>query len=435
MVLELWSQRTRETRDALGLSQPDMAALLNVSSDDVKAWESGETPTPHYLGRYARLLGLEADEFLRQPVSASNPTRLLFRYAQSTFDQTSTFEAHHFLPPEAALSLGDFLCNARRLQRLEGLLGWPSQQERLETIQPAPLAHALDDGTYKRAAKQGQELAHEARRAWGLGDEPISSMLAFVEEALGVPVLVGNAKDLPKNIEAAAVRLPMAFVLVRNPTAYDSWAARFRVTLAHELCHLLHDRDELDADHTGAPFFSFTPTTQRAKSAKPTPSLWHRRFQRLECIEARARSFAACFLAPLSGVKALLGDERPDTSWAIYRVGEHFGVGREVAINQLCNAFFEPYSPTWKDAGRRMRQLLGSPTKQPQEVLRPDPIHPRLRRAILAAAQEKKITLSEAWGYAGRRLDEPLALPQDTQDPRLTRPLRASNTVSDKHSL
>jgi Zn-dependent peptidase ImmA (M78 family)/transcriptional regulator with XRE-family HTH domain len=400
-----------------------MARLLGVSEDHVVAWEGGEPPGPQELDLFARLVGLELDEFLEDGVGESNPVRLLFRYARESFDHHSAFEARAFLPSESALPLGDFVRHARRLQRLEALLGWPTQQDRLEEIKPAALPR-VEEATYERAAQQGQELAESARRAWGMGDEPISSVSAFLERDLGVPILVLPASALPKSIEAAAARVSMAAILLRSPDTSQE-VTRVRMTLAHELCHLLHDRGELDAKHASGGFFSFTPTGRGAGLALK-PSLWRHHFQRLERIEARARSFAACFLAPLSGVRALIGGERHDTPEAIYRVREHFGVSREVAINQLCNASLRPYSAEWRKAGRELRALPGSqPWAVPQESWGDTLLHPRLRAAIVAAAQGGKLSLSDAWGYAGRRLGEPLASPRETQDPRLLRPLFA----------
>jgi transcriptional regulator with XRE-family HTH domain/Zn-dependent peptidase ImmA (M78 family) len=441
---DTWTRRLRETREALGLALPDMAALLQTNHQDVDAWERGQLPSPTQIDQYAALLGLEVSELYLDGVGTQNLMRVLFRYARREWGEEEVpFQVGGFLPPRAALPLGQFVRSARRLDRLESCLGRAAPQAELGRITPIPLniTQRMDGPASQYAALQGGRLAQEARARWGLGDEPIPSMSRFLEEVLQIPIFC--SADLPQEIEGASACVPLATILSR-PAPGEPW--RLRITLAHELCHLLHDRSALEAPPQGErAFFNFSPTwsavapgaTHPSKQRKP---LWSGHFRALYFLEQRARSFAASFVSPLSGVKALLQGERADTPAAAQRVADHFGVGHEVAINQICNASFAPFTREGKEARDALRRHFGlsgvaqrqqglttpraEPGFQHDEPLYERATHPRLLRAILDAATQGKISLSDAWGYAARPLHEPLARPGESDDPRLLSPLR-----------
>lgn len=438
---DTWTRRISEAREALKVDIPNMASLLRVTPREVEAWEGGEQPSPEHLGRYAQLLGVEFKEFYRAGVDDHNPMRLLFRHARQESDALGALlQVKAFVPPEAVAPLGEFVRQARRLQRLEQAMGRATGQDKLDQISPTPLRveSMMDKTASRHAALQGGALAKEAREAWGLQpSEPIHSMTEWMERELGAPIFYDAT--LPEDIEAASARVPMAAVLVRWPVL-EPW--RLRITLAHELCHLLHDRGVLEPANPTPSFFNFSPTSSGGDAdphKKRRAPLWRGHFRNLYFLEQRARSFAASFIAPLSGVRALLASEglAPDSGDAVLRIMDHYGVGLEVAINQIANA--QPRG------NKRLREELlvlfglrqsldrwrsytpplpppAFPYQEQKFVPEASP-HPRLMRAILDAAAQRKLSLSEAWGYAGRPVSEALAQEGQSEDPRLLRPL------------
>jgi hypothetical protein len=56
-------------------------------------------------------------------------------------------------------------------------------------------------------------------------------------------------------------------------------------------------------------------------------------------LEAIARAFAACFLAPTAAVHALVGDAPPTTRDAVILVAQTFGVSEIVAVNRIVQTY------------------------------------------------------------------------------------------------
>jgi hypothetical protein len=111
--------------------------------------------------------------------------------------------------------------------------------------------------------------------------------------------------------------------LVEGP---DCWW-RTRMTLGHELCHLLCDR------LVPARRFAILSPDERETGGR-----W-RLYQEFEAIERRARAFGACLLAPAPAVVRLVGSNDPTSEQSIASVGKVFGLGRTAAINRLATVF------------------------------------------------------------------------------------------------
>ena len=108
--------------------------------------------------------------------------------------------------------------------------------------------HPNDDyGSVQNPAwRIGYNLAEDARRIMGLGDAPIPSMRELVEERLGIPVIQTR---LPETVAGATVMTTdengdAARGVVLNTVGANSNIWIRRVTLAHELGHLLYDPDD-----------------------------------------------------------------------------------------------------------------------------------------------------------------------------------------------
>ena len=311
----------RRVRERAGLSLEAMAALVGSSVSEVAGVESGpRLVEPEVLERYAVAFGMSARDLLagEEPSAVA----LLFRGMQARGAEMGVFAA-------AQAGLGEFVRCVRDLFKLRGLLGEnpeAASQRWLETIQPAPLpAHG-------ELHAQARKLAAELRALLGLTpDEPIASMRRVIER-LGIVVRFVEPEQLDRQVEGAALLDPYPAILVNLVGGGAKWW-RTRMILAHELCHLLHDRTALDAE-SRRKFFLFSPYRH-----EPNRGPGWRLIEHFEGIEARANAFAGDLLAPTEGVRRLIGASDPGTLAAIRQVCVYYMVGPTTALNRLQNTF------------------------------------------------------------------------------------------------
>lgn len=154
----------------------------------------------------------------------------------------------------------------------------------------------------------GAKRAREARAALGLGPEdPFTCVLTAIEET-GVPVVVAALPD-----EIAGLCLERSggeSWLIVNGLQY---VARQRFTLAHEYGHHVMRHEGIPPDST--------QTVIQGLARSP--------------VEVQANAFAAEFLAPAAGVRAMV-DGEPSLE-TIARIAERFGVSLQAALVRLNN--------------------------------------------------------------------------------------------------
>lgn len=221
------------------------------------------------------------------------------------------------------------------------------------------------------AARQGHKLARKVRAELQLGGEPLGDMRAFLEEQLGIAVVVDAlvshelraASILDMNRAAAAVVLASPHPdLERNPTLA-------RVYMAHELGHLLFD-----------------PGTPRSiRLALDNRSILGE--GPIDLLESRAKGFAAEFLIPRQGLCALFGE--PFVSEAtlakaremVARTRDHFGTPTEIAARHLGNLGF-----IRQELILDLLERFPPPTVQPATTLPEPAAMPCLLQALLLAS-------------------------------------------------
>src|SRR4051812_34566489 len=138
---------------------------------------------------------------------------------------------------------------------------------------------------------RGARRARLARERFGLDTtSPVPCLLTLVDVDAGLPVVVGA---LPEGVAGALVRNGAGSVAFVNA---GQWIARRRFTLAHELGHAFIGHVEPSPD-----------TFETISGSTHVPE------------EVEANAFAAGFLAPADGVRAMLGGE-PDLE-DVVRVG------------------------------------------------------------------------------------------------------------------
>lgn len=149
---------------------------------------------------------------------------------------------------------------------------------------------------------RGAKRAREARGQFGLdGVEPIEDLLLFVEERVGLPVIVGA---LPDEVAGALVHVQSGTIIWVNAR---QWVERQRFTLAHELGHVRCGHDDTAVDHVQTIF----------------GTTYHPR-------EVQANAFAGELLAPRDGVRELAG--RDPGLDEVVRVAARYGISTIAAL-------------------------------------------------------------------------------------------------------
>ena len=171
------------------------------------------------------------------------------------------------------------------------------------------------EGSDERAWKQGYQLAESCLEAI---DGAIARELPIAVESLfdhfGISVETIELHD--RSVRAVALAGPKhsPAVLVNENVAYRSVQTR-RFTLAHELCHILHDR---------------TYGAALALASGPWAPV---------DVEKRANAFAAMLLMPTDLVGSFVRNltSRLDSPGAIWEVANAFQTSFTATLEHLCN--------------------------------------------------------------------------------------------------
>ncbi len=169
------------------------------------------------------------------------------------------------------------------------------------------------------AWRHGYYLAQETRKHLGIDpSEPIPSIRAICEENLNLPVVQAI---LPDAIAGATIANGGDRGIAVNVGGQRA-VTIFRMTLAHELAHLLWDPDER--------LLRLRVDERDGVEADPR--------SRKDFVEQRANAFAVEFLAPQKGIANLIANPSEKAS-AVRLVMERYGIGVTPARYQIENTF------------------------------------------------------------------------------------------------
>ena len=198
--------RLAQARRRRGLSQTDLAKLMGVVPRTVRRWESGEiVPEPATVELLARHLKFSAPFFAR-----ADPSQLL----------------------EAAVSFRS-LSKARAADRQRAITGGELALEFSDWMDANFDLPQPDVPDLRQHREEPEAAAVALRTIWGLGDKPISNMVALLESK-GVRVF-SLAEDCHE-IDAFSTwqgATPLVFLNTMKS------AERSRFDAAHELAHLV----------------------------------------------------------------------------------------------------------------------------------------------------------------------------------------------------
>ncbi|MFT3775847.1 MAG: ImmA/IrrE family metallo-endopeptidase [Minicystis sp.] len=223
MSVGSWIQRRARE---LEIDSPLLAKAANLPEARLRAIESdSEAPTFDELRGISRILGIDLATF--DPDEGGAPEKL-------PSVTTLMKSAGRFIPPTQWRIVADAAEVAREIVTLEELLGRTSRFDRL-------CGRFSPDGRFgERIWEDGRRLAERVRNHTA---DSIPSMLKRCEE-LGIAVI---ETWLPQGISALClVDRDHGPTIVINLAGHNESAFVRRFTLAHEICHILFDRHELE---------------------------------------------------------------------------------------------------------------------------------------------------------------------------------------------
>lgn len=312
-----FSHTIKTFRHTAGLSTSELASLLQLTEEELGHLEQGQPVPLDIISRCALIAGRELVDFVKAPESATSPT-LFFKALP---DRVNNLE--ELTNTGTHLVLGELARRAQRITKLRQMLKSahdPSWLEDWEAPKETPSSPEL-------LWQQAQEQSERLRTLWGLGLEPIRSLQSLLKRH-HVSTVYLTPDELTPTIEGISLRAPLPMLVVNLIYGADTiW--HMRMTLAHELGHLLMDLNE-----EVSTLVSPHANQQTAKFSKG----W-RVAHDLEDLERRANAFAASFLAPAKAVRALIKADNPTSKESVIKVGQHFGLGKQSAINIITNTF------------------------------------------------------------------------------------------------
>ncbi len=321
MTTETAGRRIFAARRSAHLDEALFGRLAEIDPRRLRSIEGDEDlPTPAELDRCARVFGSRVDDLLAGE-ARRNPVTLLLR---SAYDEGGP-SLLALAQTGAHRMLGEFQRCVADVADLEDILG-DIPESVIELA--APSLPRFGPVTLQRTNYEA--VAVRARLRMGLGLDPIRSMRSLLAER-GVRVFWTAPPELTADIDGACTHWPRPAILVNlsvRQNGEECWW-RSRMTMAHELAHLLFHERESDV---------LLSPRRRLLERPGAPWRW-RFFEGFADIEVQADAFAACFLAPAESVRAAVVAVDPTTEEAIGIVGARFGVGRTVAINRLQAAF------------------------------------------------------------------------------------------------
>ena len=330
-AMKTFAASLSEARAAAGLSLEQLAEASNLEVATLRALEAGEEqPNSEQLDRISLMFGVRPLDFVTGS-AAKGPATLLLKSSANA----GKASLERLLSLNWGQGIGEFFRVARDLRDLNETLGCPRKEL------PADLTAHLADK--QQAENEGARLADAVRERLGLGDKKIDSMRDLLE-GLGVAVVWTDPEEFAKAVDGSSTVDPMPTVLVNLVGGHDQFW-RNRMTMAHELCHILFDLKQGGAEAMVSPDVGLNEQGRRG-------ARWNL-FEGFEDIESRADAFAACFLAPRRGVQRAVAGIPPASEQAIRRVGKKYGVGRTVAINRLCDVFRLGFAERSSLASRR----------------------------------------------------------------------------------
>jgi len=324
-------------RESLGFDLGEVAAYCTWPPAKLREIERSEDIDDGDAARLSDAYGVDVVRVL-DGIAAEMPAPTIRGLLKA---QAEALDAHsRFAISEAAATAND----AAVLKKALGEpVGWVKLSQRFK--------HDPDYGHPRDGAPA--MLARKVRGALRLAADPVPSMLEVVSR-LGIHVIVA---DLVDHVDAVSFAMPTTggVIILNSSGSRAKSAFGRRVTIAHELCHVLFDRPKMRKFQEFC--WHTRPTAEDAK-----------RLETFDAIERRARAFAVYFLAPLEVFQESWGqlESLPDHA-RVRLLMERFGIGYEAVRGHLDTAGLYPV--------RKHMTLVETETPPAWEERDPLPVH------------------------------------------------------------
>lgn len=296
----------RERRNALGLTTAQVARRAGLSEATViKAEKSGAVSPIRDLERIAQALALD-EQALGQERGARGDEKLGVRLREySQLKDTRRFS------PTDVMALAEAAWVIRAQSELSRLLG--------EMVSLDERGFKPDPNYSYPAYEHGYRLASATRKLLGIAEDgPIPSIKSLIEEQLHIPVV---QQGLAKKFAGATLAGKMDRGIVVNEEGDNANVWVRRMTMAHELGHLLWDPDQ-KLDRLKVDKYADVGSNFGGPARDP--------------VEIRTNAFAISFLAPPTGVSQIV-KQNGNLVDAIGRVMTTFGIGATAAKYHVLN--------------------------------------------------------------------------------------------------
>ena len=243
MTRNVIGQRVRQARIAAGMTQDEVVDALagigvSLTKGGLSKYErGGSTPKPTVMRALAKVLAVETSYFLDEPSLELRwlGFRKLSRMGKKRQERVKSL---------AASEVEVFLTLRRALE--------PARED----VAPPQ--------TSVRRPEDAEKAAESLRKQWRLGDQPIESVTATIEDGGGLVVETRNDDDVFDGLSGWANET-VPVIVVSSDVSDD----RRRFSLAHELGHLFMDVGKVDEGteeklaHRFAASFLVTAATAR----------------------------------------------------------------------------------------------------------------------------------------------------------------------------
>ncbi|MHB9072525.1 MAG: ImmA/IrrE family metallo-endopeptidase [Desulfobaccales bacterium] len=301
-------------REALNLTPEDLARSGKITAENVLRAEN-----PKYrskirdLVKIAQLLGLDDTVISFQP-GARGDEELAVRLRQLG-SLRSHFDAREVLNFDEA---------AWVIMTQSRLSSWIYQKQYQRILKKFIADDNYGIPTHP-AWKVGYDLAEKTRNILGLNiDHPIEKLIELCEYQLQIPVIQA---ELPNDIAGATVSTSGYRGIVVNTRGASKNVWIRRITIAHELAHLLWD-----------------PENRLNKLRVDDYSEFNKNYtlESGDWVEQRANAFAVEFLAPSSVVRNIFQDST-NKNQAIRDIMVRFGISFTTAKYHIYNSLWRQY--------------------------------------------------------------------------------------------
>lgn len=388
--MENVSQVLADVRQQLGVPPDEVERHLRLDPGTLRRVEEGRAQLDtSLLDQLARLYGVPAADLAAglDVKPALESVRVLLKAS---------------VPDLSAAARSDVarVAAARRQFRdLEDELGLPNRYDTLRSL----FKHEGVYGAPGAEWREGRDFALRLRDHFGLDERARLPSMRDLVDALGIELVSSHLCDQRVAAFSLSDRTHGPAIVVNSRGANaNPWVRRF--TLAHELCHVLHDERE---HREIAPIQLYDESFAGGRGAEP-----------------RANAFAAHLLAPDMAVLDLYLQLKPKRALAaiVRSIMEYFGVNFKMARYRLAHACQIPMAEL--DA---LRGVAVSPSRQ-DDVFRnealwdeeffPCPSIPperrgKMVRAVVTAWTSRLLDRGQAVALLEAAPDEPLETLRD----------------------